>query len=186
MYGGLSWSCFMDTQKHKECYCTCLSVAMMLTFNFVRFESVPSAFWLLPSIRMARTQCKSLVFIICKNPPASAAFVIPSLSPHLCPSLTSLPSSPFFLFLPFLLPVKCFVCHDFPCSLSERRQCASPVGTGPQFPRQLYNCFGCVPSATGYRGIIDVKRNMYETRTCERPPYGSVRSLTRGHLSVFQ
>lgn len=59
-------------------------------------------------------------------------------------------------------------------------------GTGPQFPRQLYNCFGCFPSATGYRGIIDVKRNMYETRRCERPPYGSVRSLTRGNLSVFQ
>lgn len=95
MYGGLSWSCFTDTQKHKECYYTCLSVAMMLTFNLVRSESVWSAFW---SIRMARTQCKSLVFIICKNPPASAAFVIPSLSPHLCPSLTSLPSSPFFFF----------------------------------------------------------------------------------------
>lgn len=39
-------------------------------------------------------------------------------------------------------------------------------GTGPQFPRQLYNCFGYVPSATGYRGIIDVKRNMYEARRC--------------------
>lgn len=39
-------------------------------------------------------------------------------------------------------------------------------GTGPQFPRQLYNCFGCVPNATGYRGIIDVKRNMYEMRRC--------------------
>lgn len=121
-----------------------------------------------------------------KIPPPLRRFCYPvSVSPPLpIPHLPPLFS--FFLFLPFLLPVKCFVCHDFPCSLSERRQCASPVGTGPQFPRQLYNCFGCVPSATGYRGIIDVKRNMYETRTCERPPYGSVHSLTRGHLSIFQ
>lgn len=97
MYGGLSWSCFMDTQKHKECYYTCLSVAMMLTFNFVWLESVWRLFWWLPSIRIAHTQCKSLVFIICKNPPTFAAFVILSLSPHLCPSLTSLPSSLFFI-----------------------------------------------------------------------------------------
>lgn len=185
MYGGLSWSCFMDTQKHKECYYTCPSVAMMFTCNLVRFESVPSAFCL-PSAWLAHNANLLFSSSVKNPPPRLRRFCYPvSVSPPLpIPHLPPLFS--FFLFLPFLLPVKCFVCHDFPCSLSERRQCASPVGTGPQFPRQLYNCFGCVPSATGYRGIIDVKRNMYEMRTCERPPYGSVRSLTRGHLSVFQ
>lgn len=184
MYGGLSWSCFMDTQKHKECYYTCLSVAMMLTFNFVWLESVWRLFWWLPSIRIAHTQCKSLVFIICKNPPTFAAFVILSVSPPL--PIPHLP--PLFSF--FYSPRSCspssalFAVTFHAVYLST--DSAPHPGTGPQFPRQLYNCFGCVPSATGYRGIIDVKRNMYETRRCERPPYGSVRSLTRGNLSVFQ
>lgn len=58
-------------------------------------------------------------------------------------------------------------------------------GTGPQFPRQLYNCFGRVPNATGYQGIIDVKRNMYEMRRC-----GGVHMVLytamQSHLTVFQ
>lgn len=91
MYGGHGHT------KHKECYCTCLSLTMMLTFNFLCLESIWRAFWWLPSIRIIPTQCKSLGFIICKNPPTFAAFVVLSLSPHLCPSLTSLPSSLFFL-----------------------------------------------------------------------------------------
>lgn len=76
--------------------------------------------------------------------------------PHLPPS---------FYFSHFCTPVKCFVCCDFPCGYLSGDSMPHP-GTGPQFPRQLYNCFGCVPNATGYRGIIDVKRNMYEMRRC--------------------
>lgn len=92
----------------------------------------------------------------------STAFVVPSLPLHLCPSLTSPPS---FYFSHFCTPVKCFVCCDFPCGYLSGDSMPHS-GTGPQFPRQLYNCFGRVPNATGYRGIIDVKRNMYEMRRC--------------------
>lgn len=86
----------------------------------------------------------------------SIAVSSPLPIPHLPPSL---------YFSHFCTPVKCFVCCDFPCGYLSGDSMPHP-GTGPQFPRQLYNCFGCVPNATGYRGIIDVKRNMYEMRRC--------------------
>lgn len=113
--------------------------------------------------------------------PKKTAFVIPSLSLHLCPSLTSPPS---LHFSHFCTPIKCFVCCDFPCGYLSGDSMPRP-GTGPQFPRQLYNCFGHVPNATGYRGIIDVKRNMYETRRCggvHMVPYTAMQS----HLTVVQ
>lgn len=94
----------------------------------------------------------------------------PLLLFRLCLFTSAHPSPPslslfFFISPHFCTPVKCFVCCDFPCGYLSGDSMPRP-GTGPQFPRQLYNCFGCVPSATGYRGIIDVKRNMYEMRRC--------------------
>lgn len=90
--------------------------------------------------------------LFCYSVPVSSPLPIP----HLPPS---------FYFSHVCTPVKCFVCCDFPCGYLSGDSVPHP-GTGPQFPRQLYNCFGRVPNATGYRGIIDVKRNMYEMRRC--------------------
>lgn len=69
--------------------------------------------------------------------------------------------------------------------LSERGQYASLWQREPQFPRQLYNCFGRGPSATGRLGVIDVKRNAYEMRRGGGRPYGSVRALTQGRYTCF-
>lgn len=123
------------------------------------------------------------VFILCGFPNLPHSLVL-SFSACLLTSAYRLPPSLFFYFSYFCTPVMCFVCCDFPCGYLSGDSMPHP-GTGPQFPRQLYNCFGCVPNATGYRGIIDVKRNMYEMRRC-----GSVHMvlyrLTRSHLTVFQ
>lgn len=89
----------------------------------------------------------------------------PLLLFRLCLFTSARPSLPSLHSSHFSTPVKCFVCCDFPCGYLSGDSMPRP-GTGPQFPRQLYNCFGCVPDATGYRGIIDVKRNMYEMRRC--------------------
>lgn len=63
-------------------------------------------------------------------------------------------------------------------------------GRRPLFPRQLYNCFGSGPDATGCRGIIDVKKkrmkwgNMYAAIwSCAHP---CTMKLWRCLCDVFQ
>lgn len=120
-------------------------------------------------------------------------------SPHLrrfCYSISVSPPLP----IPHLPPLFFFCIPPIPAPLSSALfavtfhavylSADSPPhpGTGPQFPRQLYNCFGCVPSATGYRSIIDVKRNMYEARRCRGlhvVPYAASREAVRVVFFLF-
>lgn len=150
------------SRKHKECYYTSTSDATMPTSTSVCLKSVPMA-----AIHPQRSHTMQI-----------SCFHHLQKSPHLrrfCYSISASPPLP----IPHLPPLFFFFCiPPIPAPLSSALfavtfhavylSADSPPhpGTGPQFPRQLYNCFGCVPSATGYRSIIDVKRNMYEARRC--------------------
>jgi len=57
-------------------------------------------------------------------------------------------------------------------------------GRRPLFPRQLYNCFGSGPDATGCRGIIDVKKkHVWNEEICMQP-YGPVHIRVQWNCGV--